>query len=829
MEQFAKVEGPTWRVLSGACDLLFTPRPLGPLYDISVQVGGRLPELLESGVDRALLFSACLQELSAEPTILIVEDIHWADQATLDLLKYLGRRIRRTSALMILTYRDDELGGDSPLRLLLGDLASSPAVQRITVSGLSVGAVVELAGDRPIDAVAVHHLTNGNPFFVTEILAVQSGVPQTVRDAVLARAARLPARARRLLEAAAVVGARAEAWLLMTICNQDAAAAEECISAGMLQAQDDSYAFRHELARQTILASILPERKAELHRLLLARLKESPQTRDDLARLANHAEGGRDANAVLEYAAAAARQASALGAHREAAAHYRAALDYAAAYAAEVRAGLLDAYADECSLLNQMTQAKEAQEQALLLWRELGQREKEGRAFRRLSEIDHDVLLGSSREENIASAIRLLETLPPSAELARAYAHMGRIHLSLNAASGRDPAYWGSRALELAEKLGDTETMIHALDTIGVWGITIGEAEGRAQMERSLQLALEHGIQFQVARAFTNLANELEMRLELPAALHYANAGLEYCIQNDLDQWRLELLHIRAEIRFHQGDWDGSDQDFQEALKISSDTEFFNVLGSRILRLRIQARRGDPLSLADLELARTLLPNIHDINTRCAMASILSEIAWLKGDLAGCREASEAVFREALEFGDEPALPIDLAELTYWAWRAGAISEAPPSRLEPYATQVAGNWREAASMWEKLGCPYEQATALMDGDEAAQLAALSIFDRLGARPMIERLKRQMRTRGMRKIPRGPRPATRQNRYGLTGREVEVLACLARGSNNPAIARELSLSTRTVEHHIASILQKMSVESRIQAAALALKERLLPSE
>ena len=145
-----------------------------------------------------------------------------------------------------------------------------------------------------------------------------------------------------------------------------------------------------------------------------------------------------------------------------------------------------------------------------------------------------------------------------------------------------------------------------------------------------------------------------------------------------------------------------------------------------------------------------------------------------------------------------------------------------------FALQIAGDWRAAAVEWQRRGCPYEQALALMDGDESAQLAALEIFERLGARPATEKLKQQMRSHGMRGIPRGPRLATRENVFGLTAREMEVLACLVEGSSNKDIAKKLSLSIRTVEHHIASILQKMEVDSRNEAVALTLKENLLHS-
>ncbi|HMD81885.1 MAG TPA: AAA family ATPase, partial [Anaerolineales bacterium] len=371
VEHFLDEHKARWRILQGACDSLFTPRPLGPLHDIALQAQGQLPTLLESEANRTAIFSACLNELKERATILVIEDVHWVDEATLDLLKYLGRRIRQTVSLLILTYRDDEIGVDHPLRILLGDLATSHALYRIPVSPLSKEAVRELAKNKRVNSVELHRLTNGNPFFVTEVLAVESGIPETVRDAVLARAARLSLSARAVLDAAAVIGSRVEAWLLSNIVGAEFARVEECIARGMLQSQDKYYAFRHELARQTILEAISVQRKITLHRMVLNALRESPETRNDLARLANHAEGTKDANAVLEYAPAAARQASALGAHRQASLHYRIALQYGDLVSVEERAELHDTYSDECDFADQMSEAEQSQQQALRLWREL--------------------------------------------------------------------------------------------------------------------------------------------------------------------------------------------------------------------------------------------------------------------------------------------------------------------------------------------------------------------------------------------------------------------------------------------------------------------------
>ncbi|HUP35130.1 MAG TPA: AAA family ATPase, partial [Candidatus Limnocylindria bacterium] len=292
------------RTLWGACDSLHTPRPLGPVYDIAPQAGPALRERLDAGAPPRAIFSAVLGELGRRPPVVVVlEDLHWADAATLDLVKFLGRRIRQVPALLVLTYRDDELGPRHPLRIVLGDLATSPAVRRVPLAPLSIAAVQALAAGQRLDAGALHRQTGGNPFFVTEALASrEAGIPPTVRDAVLARAARLSLAGRAALDAAALVGAQVDPWLLAELVDDAAPAAEECVALGMLRAQGDLLAFRHELARQAILDTIAPPRRRALHALALRALGAPPAGVPDPTRLAHHAEGAADADAVLTHA-----------------------------------------------------------------------------------------------------------------------------------------------------------------------------------------------------------------------------------------------------------------------------------------------------------------------------------------------------------------------------------------------------------------------------------------------------------------------------------------------------------------------------------------------
>ena len=238
VRQFVEDESARVRTVWGGCDSQFTPRPLGPLHDIAAQLRGSLANALTSNAEPAALFGTALTELGSRPTVAVFEDVHWADEATLDLLGFLGRRIGGRPVLLILTYRDDELSPRHPLRLLLGDLTSSTIVRRINLAPLSEGAVRRLVGDRPVSALELHRRTGGNPFFVTEVLASSdSEVPLAVRDAVVARAARLSAAGQSALEASAIIGPRIELSLLTALGVDDPEAIDECLARGMLVAR----------------------------------------------------------------------------------------------------------------------------------------------------------------------------------------------------------------------------------------------------------------------------------------------------------------------------------------------------------------------------------------------------------------------------------------------------------------------------------------------------------------------------------------------------------------------------------------------------------------
>jgi predicted ATPase/DNA-binding CsgD family transcriptional regulator len=809
------------RLLWGACDALFTPRPLGPLYDLAPQAAPALTTQLNEGADWLTIARTFLNNLQRTTAVVVIEDVHWADAATLDLLKFLGRRIGQTNSLLTLTFRDDELHAQHPLQILLGDLATTGVLHRIRLAGLSAAAVSGLAAGKPIDAAVLHHQTNGNPFFVTEVLAgdADSTIPATVRDAVLARAARLSLSARGVLEAAAVIGARIEPWLLDEVTGAEAVAAAECLAVGVLQTQDDKLAFRHELARQVILDATSPPLKLALHRLVLAALQASPVIRNDLARLAHHAEAANDYQAVLEYAPAAARQAAAANSHREAAAQYQRALRFAGKLATRERALLLEACALECSIIDKQDAAISALQEAVGLWRELGDQAKQSRNLALLANYLVRNGQNEAAEEASRAAIDVLSNLPPSAELAFAY----RVQASLRMLN-RDTVEaiaWGQKALALAEELQETAALVKAYNAVGSAMVVAGDVEGYAYLKQSLALAQAADLPDDVSHAYTNLGSGAGEMYDFRLADRYLDEGIAYCAKWELEQHRHYMLAWQALSHMYQGRWDAAAETAVQVINLPHLAIISRIM-ALIALARVRIRRGDPGVAIVLDEALALAQPTGTLQRLAPVRAARAEAAWLAGD-------RESALREATAIYDLALAKKHIwftGELAFWRWRAGESLSLPPWMAVPFAQQIAGKWREAAAEWERLGCPYEHARALADGNAPAQLQALAIFVELGAAPAAAALRQKLHQAGVAGIPRGPRPSTQQNPFDLTPRQMEVLLLLAKGLSNNEIAARLTISPRTVEHHITAVLTKLNANSRQEAATLAWEQNLL---
>ena len=818
LRHFCARQGESVRTLTGACDALFTPRPLGPLLDIAQVTGGELERIVTSAARAHEVAAALMHELDRNPgTIVVLEDLHWADEATLDVLRLLGRRIEAVPALVLASYRDEAVDAAAPLRIVLGELATGRAIDRLELCSLSPVAVARLAEPYGVDATEIYRQTAGNPFFVTEVLAAgEERIPHTVRDAVLARLARLTPAARTVLEAVAVVPQPVELWLLAALAGPATDQLEEGLRSGILGHAGGRVAFRHELARLAVEASLPPTGAAELHRAALAALVDQPGGPQDAARLAHHAEAAGDAAAVLRFAPAAAARAVSLGAHREAAAQLARALRFADGLAPAARAELLERESVECFLTYRFDEAIAARRRALECQREIGDRRKEGELLASLAWLLWHTGRTDEAEDASRRAVALLERLSPGKELARAYSTVSQ--LCMNAHDADAAVAWGERAIALAERLGDTEVLVRTRITLGAVAFLAGLADGPKQLEQALELAREARLEGEVGRAFTNLAWVATRQRSHALAERYIQAGLDYFDERDLMLWPPYLLALRARSELDRGRWDDA---AATAARVVGDARATFAL-DRPLALGVRglvcARRGErggawpPLDEA-LELAQ---PS-HELQRIAPVAAARGEALWLE------RRDNEvaAATQDAYDLARRRQAAWEIGELAVWRRRAGVQEDRPPGAADPYARQLAGEWTAAARRWTELGCPYEAALALADAeDEGALRRALADLHELGARPAAAIVARRLRERGARGLPRGPRAPTRENPAGLTQREVEVLGHVAEGLRNADIAVRLVVSEKTVDHHVSAILRKLGVRTRREASSEA---------
>ncbi len=799
-----------WR---GWCEQLFTPRPLGPLQDLASGAGcAPLRRALARGAPLHQVFSVLLGELAAVPTLLVIEDVHWADEATLDVVALLARRMAATASLAVVTCRDDELSDRHPLRVVLGGLAAA-GVARLRLPPLSAAGVQRLAASSAVDPDALYHRTGGNPFFVTEVLAAgRHEVPPLVSDAVLARAARLSDGARTVLDALSVVSGAATPALLVALCGDGPERLTELLEAGMLVAVGDGVAFRHELAREAVLDHVAPFRRRALHAAALSALRAAGA---DVARLVHHAEAAGDAEAVGELAPLAARQAARRGAHREAAAHFEQAVGRAGATAVGPPAGLLEAGAQECFLVGRTDDAMEWLSIAVDLHRASGDVRREAAALRRLSAVQRCSGHAGDAVRNGRSAVALLEGRPPGLELAEAHANAAM--LALNANDLHDAQRAARLAVDLADAISARPVAAHALNTLGCAALLAGDPAGHAHFERSLAMAHADGLDEQVGRAYVNLADVAQRHRDGALMDDVIGHGLTYCADRGLDLWLRYLQVYRARSELDRGRWSHA----VELLPPLADRDAFPL--PRIVALVVigvvRARRGDPGSWAALDEAATLAQRSAELQFVAPVAAAHAEAAWLQGRQAGAGERWEAFTGEALQDCVRRAAGWWAGELAWWRRCVGVLEPVPACAAEPWRLLLAGRAADSAAAWRQHGCPYEEAIALAQlTDPLRSRRAAAALRSLGADAAAARSAAVPAGAGAAPIVRrGPRPTTQANPAGLTAREQEVVALLVEGKRNAEIAQALVLSRRTVEHHVSSVLAKLGVTSRGAAA------------
>ena len=793
-------------VVAGVCDGMLTPRPLGPVIEIAAQLE------VDAALARDELFAAILTALGRQSTVVLVEDLHWADDATADFLLYVGRRLERVPALLIGTYRDDEIRSNAAPTRLIGELARLGVARRVPVGSLTESGVTAMVAGSGLDAAEVFRQTSGNPFFVTECLAAASTSPGTVRDVVLARTARLSARGRRALDVASQLGLRFDADVLIEACGADADGIDDCVEQGMLMTFGAELGFRHELSRSVVAAEIPPTRRATVNRAILRVLEHRRGV--DVARLADHAAAANEGECAFRYGQEAGRAAGDVGAHREAVHHYRTALRFASSHSAAERADLLDALAAECMVTDQMDEALTAAEEALRLRTEVGDPIKVGAAHVALEYICWYLGQGEAAIQHAAQAVAILEPHGPTVELGRALAGAGTFDVD----RGDPQRAIGTlrRAIEIAHLVGDPYTDSNALNSIGWAEGYYGDVDtGVTYLEQALDVALAHDLGHLGGRAYANLASVLVDNDRFDRADTVIADGLRYAEDRNLTMRYVCVTAVLADSELKRGRWDDAIASAW-CIRQRAGTVAVGHIPALTTIGTIQMRRGEPDAHATLLAAMQLAERTGELTLIAPVALALTEEAWLRGDVPGARD----LIRGVLDRSDQPLTTQHRGHLIAWAVRLGEEHEAPAGTPRHVALQINGRWQEAADAWHALGRPYERALALLEVSTPPALTeAFDILDRLGAGPAAALVAERLRSLGER-VPRGARPSTRANPAGLTAREIEVLQLVVDGLTNGEIAAKLFVSDKTVEHHVSRILVKLGVTSRREAARTA---------
>ncbi len=815
VEAFQK-RRPDARWLWGACDGSFTPQPLAPLVDVAEQLGGEIADVCRSDrLPRSRVFRLLRDELNASDalTVLVFEDVHWADEASLDLIQFLSRRVRDCRMLLLATYRDDALGRDHPLRSLLGEVGTHRWARRISLPPLSQSAVTELAEQVGADGAEVYALTGGNPFYLREALA-SSGIQllTSVHDAVQARICRLSPAARDLADWVAVLTPSARVADLSELAATNPVVLDECLESGALVASGDALRFRHELARAAIESSLPTHRQRSMNAAALKVLAARGDV--DEARLAHHADLAEDAAAVQTYATRAGELAAQLGSHREAAAQYERVLRWTEGAETWAIASWIDALADEYGLLDQWEQSADVREGSIERWQVLGDSRRLSHALRKQAHAKWRLCAGDEYERLILAAEDVLTGEPSCPELGWALTARAGSLLSTGSGEALDLTL---RAIAIAEAFDDTALLSDALNTEACIRMNNGE-DVAALFRRSLDVAVTGGHESQTGRAFSNFHAFLVGENHFAEAEEVLAEGLTFWELCDFSTYEACLKGGQVRALDRQGRWD-------EALLIGrglvrrarehlSPVNRLNPLGGVG---RVLARQGDPEGVEMIAEALGYAEQLESPDWLLDVRISQIELAWLAGDADLMRNRVTTAVEEGSEV--EPHLR---AELAVWARRAGISAAGLAPFPEPYDRWTSGDERGAAARLSEAGLPYDAALALLDsGDPDSMRDAVRRLDVLGATATSARARAIMRSQGIAAIPRGSRTSTKDDPLGLTARERDVLTLICQGASNAQIAERLVISVKTVDHHVSSVLTKLGVNTRAAAAEVAL--------
>ncbi|WP_328320712.1 AAA family ATPase [Kribbella sp. NBC_00382] len=787
-EVLGRLEGDV-RVLRGACDDMLAPPPLQPLRDAVRGSGGPLEQALAN--DDGSLFEAIVAEFTV-PAVLVIEDVHWADDSTLDLLRYLARRLQRVQAVVVLTYRADEIDPRHPLRALLGALTDVP-VRRIALEPLSVDAVKAIAADSGRDAGELFRLTGGNPFYLTEALAGPTDVvPMTVVDATLARLHTLDPESVTVVEQLSVIPTPVALHHIDRLVDGRLDAITRAEQRGVLESDENGVRFRHELARQAVEQALPAIRRRALNSSIV-RLILGCDARGELYALVHHAVKAGDTETIVRYAPEAAAKATKAGSHRQALAHYEALIPYADQLPPLNRAQVLAGYAWELHIAHRFPEAMERCREAVALFEELADQDgatgQQDRVLltEALIQLSRHSYLAGETDAALAAVDRALSVAQGNEELLPAAIGCHAMMLVLTGSPAEAiPGLEQAQALALLA--GRTDLAALCLNYLGLAWCDLDQPGGLENLRISIDAALATGDYEAVARGYTNLVEMLYRAGRWDELEATVAAGLEFTRERGFGSHIYNLETHRALLTMRRGDLGAAEAHLRWLIDTVEEPGMLSVLSAASLG-RVLARRGDSDAEQLLADAWVEARQQRSVLGLAYAATGYAEWAWLN---------------------DRP----DIAEAVRTEFSAESLATPAYRELARYLALAEST--DAGDGWEDT--PYEQAIAQAEtGERDKLLEALQTLLHLGATPAAALVRARLKKLGVVRIPRGLQASSRSNPAGLTDRQLDVLVHLTEGLTNAEIAEKLVVSVRTVDHHVSAILSRLNTPTRREAA------------
>ena len=815
-----KVRG---NVYIGTCDALFTPRPLAPLYDIIWQIWGDSWETTGNMNDRAGLFARFFHEVGnlKGTTIIVFEDIHWADEATLDFIKFLARRITRLHCLFILTYRDDEINSSHPLRNVMGQLPPD-SFTRLQLTPLSRPTVEKMAAEKGYSGENVYNISGGNPFYVNEILASYSlGVPDNIKDSILSVYNRQDGKTKEVWEILSVLPTGLEVQYLEKMEPLYSNSVARCLEAKILHMREGLIFFKHELYRRTIETALSPFVRIALNKKILEMCRADFEKNQEIERIIHHAKNANEYDLVVHYTPIAAGRAACVGAHIEASKLYHTAIEYYQGKDKDLLVQLYESYAYECYLTNRVKEAIIYQTRALNIWKEKGNLEKTGNNMWFLSRLWWFDGNRKQAESYGSHAIEALRDQPSSRAKAMAFSNMSQLKMLSDQIV--ECIHWGENAIVIANELGDEEILSHALNNVGTVQMRVPayKQKGLQLLRQSLDIALKNSYHEHAARAYTNLGSDSVKIKDYAFAEDMLREGIQYCEERELDSWRTYMLSVKARLFLETGRWKEA-CDIAASLLMKEDQAPIAKMGALLVIGTIRMRKGQDHALPMLQQARAMALEAMELQRILPALAALLEYEWLTGIPILEKEAING----AIGLIGQTRSLYENSNFDFWLFKTRKQQLPLREVTVDYRIDNAKTAAQAAGIWKSIGCPYEQALTLFEGSEADKKEALSLLQQLGADAIYEKMKQDMRTSGIKNIPRGLRKTTLANPALLTDRELGILELLKEGLQNKEIGNRLFISAKTVDHHISSVLFKLDVNSRVKAVQEAIRLGIL---